>query len=266
MKDEFHPLTDSEWEVIQKTLNDQRERFYDLRQIWDAILWLVWAGCQWRALTRAWQMPWQSIYYYFRKWKNNALFEQLKDELLLARRLQEARKASPSAIAVDSQSVRVTSFVGEDTGIDGNKRLKGRKRHLAVDALGYPLALVVTGAEVSDTEAGKTLADRVGAKLTDWSTRYQVPPRLALVRADAGYKNSFVDYVTHTYDWLVDITQKPESLKGFVPQAGRWQVERSYGWLNFRRRLSRDYEKTVASSEAMLHLAFISFLLPKVAT
>jgi transposase len=165
------------------------------------MLWLVWAGCQWRALTRAWQMPWQSIYYYFRKWKNNALFEQLKDELLLARRLQEERKASPSAIAVDSQSVKVTSFVCEDTGIDGNKR------HLAVDALGYPLALVVTGADVSDTEAGKTLADRVAAKLNDWSVRYQVPTRLALVRADAGYKNSFVDHVTQTYDWLVDIAR-----------------------------------------------------------
>ena len=119
------------------------------------MLWLVWTGCQWRALTRAWQMPWQSIYYYFRKWKNNALFEHLKDELLLARRLQQGRKASPSAIAVDSQSVKVTSFVEEDTGIDGNKRLNGRKRHLAVNTLGYPIALLVTRADVSDTEAGK---------------------------------------------------------------------------------------------------------------
>jgi transposase len=73
------------------------------------MLWLVWAGCQWRALTRAWQLPWQSIYYSFRngaarRWKNNATFEQLKDELLLARRLQQERKASPSAIAVDSQT------------------------------------------------------------------------------------------------------------------------------------------------------------------
>jgi putative transposase len=189
----------------------------------------------------------------------------------MARRCQKERKASPSAIAVDSQSVKVTagrprSFVREDTGIDGNKRLKGRKRHLAVDALGYPIALLVTGADVSDTEAGKTLADRVATKLNDWSVRYHFPTRLALVRADAGYKNSFVDRVTQAYDWLVDIAQKPESAKGFVPQAGRWQVERSYGWLNFRRRLSRDYEKTVESSEAMLHLAFISFLLPKVAT
>ncbi len=213
MKDDFQPLTDSECgsppeQLIEKTLNDQRQRYYDLRQIWDAMLWLVWAGCQWRALTRTWQ----SVYYYFRsgaarRWKNNALFEQLKDELIMARRIQKERKASPSAIAVDSQSVKVTSFVCEDTGIDGNKRLKARKRHLAVDALGYPIALYVIGADISDTEAGKTLADRVAAKLTDWLVRYQVPTRLALVRADAGYKTSFVDHVTQTYQWLVDIAR-----------------------------------------------------------
>ena len=88
-----------------------------------------------------------------------------------------------------------------------------------------------------------------------------------LIRADNGYKTGFVDYVNKTYNWLVDISQKPESAaQGFVPQMGRWQLERSYGWLNFRRRLSKDYEKTVESSEAMLHLAFISFLIPNVVT
>jgi hypothetical protein len=102
------------------------------------------------------------------------MLEQLQDELLLAGGLQEDRKASPSAIALDSQSVKVTSFVGEDPGIDGNKGLNGRKRPVAVDALGYPLALVVRGADVSESEAGKILADRVSTKLTDWSTPYQL--------------------------------------------------------------------------------------------
>jgi transposase len=69
--------------------------------------------------------------------------------------------------------------------------------------------------------------------------------------------------VTKTYDWWGDLSQKPASTKGFVPQMGRWQLERSYGWLNLRRRLSKDYEKTLQASEAMLQLAFISFLLPK---
>ena len=89
---------------------------------------------------------------------------------------------------------------------------------------------------------------------------------MILIRADNGYKAGFVDYVNKTYSWLVDVSQKPESAQGLLPQMGRWQVERSDGWLNFRRRLSKDYEKTVESSEAMLHLAFISFLIPNVVT
>jgi len=266
MKECFQPLTDSEWEIIEKILNAQRIRSLNLRQVWDIIFWLNWTGSQWREVNRTWKLPWQSIYYYFRKWKNNALFESLKDELLMLRRIQLERKACPSALAFDSQSVKVTSFISLDTGMDANKRINGRKRHLAVDTLGYPIALCVTGAHLSDTEAGKTLADRVAHKLADWTKRYETANRLALVRADGGYKTSFVDHVTQVHDWLVDIAQKPESAKGFIPQPGRWPVERSYGWLNFRRRLSRDYEKTVQSSEAMLHLAFISFLLPKVAT
>ena len=158
----------------------------------------------------------------------------------MLRRTQQERKTTPSAVAVDSQSVKKTSFVSLDTGIDGNKRVNGRKRHIAVDAFGYPIVLCVTAANVSDNEAGKTLADRLYTKLQAWSARHSTSNRLTLIRADNGYKAGFVEYVTTTYDWLVDISQRPESVQGFVPQMGRWQVERSYGWLNFRRRLSKD--------------------------
>jgi transposase len=266
MKESFQPLTDAEWQVIEKLLNDQRQRFYSLRLILDIIFWIVWTGCQWREVNRTWGLPWQSAYYYFRKWKRNNFFDYLKDELLIQRRLQQERKITPSAVAIDSQSIKKTSFVSLDTGIDGNKRVNGRKRHLAVDSFGYPVVLCVTAANISDNEAGKTLADRLHAKLQAWSTRHSIANRMTLIRGDNGYKTGFTDYVSKTYDWLVDISQKPESAQGFVPQRGRWQVERSYGWLNFRRRLSKDYEKTVESSEAMLHLAFISFLLPKLVT
>jgi putative transposase len=266
MKESFQPLTDAEWEVIEKLLNDQRPRFYSLRLILDILFWLVWTGCQWREVNRAWGIPWQSAYYYFRKWKRNHFFDSLKDELLILRREQLARKTTPSAVAVDSQSIKKTAFVSLDTGIDGNKRINGRKRHLAVDTFGYPIVVCVTAANISDNEAGKTLADRLHGKLKAWATRHATTNRMTLIRADNGYKAGFVDYVTKTYNWLVDISQKPESPQGFVPQMGRWQVERSYGWLNFRRRLSKDYEKTVESSEAMLLLAFISFLIPNVVT
>jgi transposase len=89
---------------------------------------------------------------------------------------------------------------------------------------------------------------------------------MTLIRGDNGYKTGWTDDGRQTYDWLVDLSQKPESAQGFVPQMGPWQVERSYGWLNFPRRLSKDYEKTIESSEARIHLACISFLLTKVVT
>jgi putative transposase len=266
MKDSFQTLTDSEWEFIKSLLNDQRIRWHDLRCMLDIAFWIVWTGCQWREVNRAWGIPWQSAYYHFRKWKRTNFFGYLKDELVILRRAQLERKACPSAVAVDSQSVKKTAFVSLETGRDGNKRINGRKRHLAVDSFGHPIALCVTAANISDSEAGKVLADRLESKLQTWSTRHSTTNRLTLIRADNGYKTGFIEYVTKTYDWLVDVSQKPESAKGFIPQMGRWQVERSYGWLNFRRRLSKDYEKTIESSEAMLHLAFISFLLPNVVT
>lgn len=266
MKDCFQALTDSEWQLINNIQQDQRQRSYHLRAIWDAIFWQVWTGSQWRTLTKATQIPYQSVYYYFRRWKNQGLFEQIKDELLRKRRQQVQRFACPSAVTFDSQSVKAVAFTTLDTGIDGHKRIKGRKRHLAVDQLGYPVAILVTAAHVSDSQAGKCLADRLSAKITYWSQAAGIAPRLVLIRADAGYNESFQEYVEKEHEWLVSIVQKPESGKGFVPQAGRWQVERSFGWLQFRRRLARDYEKTVESSEAMLALAFISFLLPKLVT
>ena len=134
---------------------------------------------------------------------------------------------------------------------------------IAVD--GLEVGLVVIPA-LQAMAPGKTLADRLYTKLQAWSAPHSTSNRLTLIRADNGYKAGFVEYVTKTYDWLVDISQKPESAQGFVPQMGRWQVERSYGWLNSRRRLSKDDEKTLESSEAMLILAFISFLIPKVIT
>lgn len=263
MKDSFQALTDSEWQLIENIQQDQRQRSHKLRAIWDAIFWQVWTGSQWRTLTKASGIPYQSVYYYFRRWKNEGLFEKISDELLHKRRQAEERFACPSAVTFDSQSVKAVAFTTLDTGIDGYKRINGRKRHLAVDQLGYSVARLVTAANVSDSEAGKCLADRVAAKVKKWVQESGIAPRLVLVRADGGYNESFQEYLEEEHEWLVSIAQKPESSKGFIPQAGRWQVERSFGWLQFRRRLARDYQKTVESSEAMLTLAFISFLLPR---
>lgn len=142
-------------------------------------------------------------------------------------------------------------FVEEATAIDANKKINGRKRSIAVDRLGLPWAVAVTGANVSDNEAGRLVVDRLKGKV----------PRLEVIAADHGYKLSFIEHVEQEHGWRVEIAQNPESGRGFVPQKNRWPVERSFGWLNFRRRLFRDVDKTTESSEAMLRIGFISILI-----
>ena len=247
-------LTDSQWEVIEKLLDDQRKRWHPLRAIVNAILSINRTGAQWRDLDSKYP-PWQSVYYHFRQFKLRGIWEELLDRLVVKERVRQQREETPSVLAIDSQSVKIMPFVGEQTGIDGNKCINGPKRSLAVDRLGLPWSLAVTSANTSDNQAGKLVLDRLNAKV----------PRLKVIAADQGYKVSFIEYAQQK-GWRVEIAQKPESAQGFVPQKDRWPVERSFGWLNFRRRLFRDVEKTVESSEAMLQIAFISFLLNRITT
>lgn len=136
-------------------------------------------------------------------------------------------------------------FIHEATGLDANKKINGRKRSIAVDRLGLPWS------NVWDNEAGRLVVDRLKGKV----------PRLDVIAADHGYKASFIEHVQTSYGWQLAIAQKPESARGFVPEKNRWPVERSLGWLNFRRRLFRDVDKTIESSEAMLRIGFISILI-----
>ena len=247
-------LTDSQWEVIEKLLDDQRKRWHPLREIVNAILSINRTGAQWRDLDSKYP-PWQSVYYHFRQFKLRGIWQELLDRLVVSERVRQQLEETPSLLAIDSQSVKIMPFVGEQTGIDGNKCINGRKRSLAVDRLGLPWSIAVTSANTSDNQAGKLVVDRLEGKV----------PRLKVIAADQGYKISFIEYAQQK-GWRVEIAQKPESAQGFVPHKDRWPVERSFGWLNFRRRLFRDVEKTVESSEAMLQIAFISFLLNRIPT
>ncbi|QHT71530.1 transposase [Rhodocytophaga rosea] len=134
-------------------------------------------------------------------------------------------------------------FFGQ-VGVDGNKKIDGRKRHLAVDSLGLPWAIYVGAANESDAVAGFELLPQLK------SCR-----RLSLICADAAYRGEFQTYA-HYYGWQVDISQKPPSQQRFIAQKGRWQVERSFAWLNHYRRLAKDYERTPASALCFIELAF----------
>ncbi len=168
-------------------------------------------------------------------------------------RERQGKLAQASAAAVDSQSVKKGSLISVETGIDGNKSVNGRKRHIAVDTLGLPLALHVSAANKHDGAEGIELLWQLD-KASD---------RLSLIRADQAYKGDFTTCADY-YQWKVEVTQKPESAQGFIPQTGRWQVERSFAWFNFFRRLSRDFEKTIESSVAFMQLAFIDIILARI--
>lgn len=252
MRVKFTPLTDSQWQYIENKIGKRRKSKHNLRTIIDAIFWLNYTGVQWRELD-SFYPKWQTVYYHFRQFKLCGIWEEVLDGLVIEERERQGKEASPSILAIDSQSVKSVQFVSEDIGIDGGKKLNGRKRTILVDKLGLPLAIKVTAANISDNEAGIAALEQLKGKV----------PRLNKIAADAGYKEKFISHVEQIYGWEVEIVQKPESSQGFVPEKNRWQVERSFSWFNFRRRLFREVEKTIESSEAMLQIAFISFIINK---
>lgn len=242
----FSELTDSQWQSIEDLVEiKKRRRKNSLHKVLNAIMKVNSTGMQWRELDEKYP-PWQSVYYYFRKWQKDGTFRLILRYLRQKMRLQVGREAQPSMAAVDSQSVKKGPLVSQDSGIDGGKNINGRKRHFAVDAIGLPLAIHVTAANINDGMAGFDLL---------WQMDEE-SKRLSLIRADHSYQGEFQIAASY-FNWKVEITQKPESQKGFVPQKGRWQVERSFAWLNFFRRLDKDHEKTVLSAIAFNQLAFI---------
>ena len=167
-------------------------------------------------------------------------------------RIRQGRDPQASAGAIDSQSVKVVAFLEEETGIDGGKKIHGRKRHILVDTQGLPLAIHLSAANTADFVGGFELLAQIEGE----------QPRLRLIRADQHYAKTFSE-AAQWFDLEVEITQKPPSKQGFVPQKGRWQVERSFAWMNFFRRLSKDYERLAESSVAFIQLMFISIILAR---
>lgn len=248
----FTELTNSQWEDIKDFFDTGRKRKNDLRSVVNAILKITRTSTQWRNLDEKYP-PWQSVYYYFRKWQKDGTWAGLLSYLVEKERIRQGRNAKASVAAVDSQSVKIGSLISmETTGFDGGKQVKGRKRHLAVDVLGLPLAMHVSSANVHDGEGGIELL---------WQLE-RASDRLELIRGDGHYKGKFTE-CADLYNWKVEISKKPESQQGFVPQTQRWQVERSFGWFNFFRRLSRDFEKTVESSVTFMQLAFVDIILAR---
>lgn len=252
-------LTNAQWQVIENKLPEQiikRKRDYTLRSIFDAILYVLKNGCGWRDIPGD-LPPTGTTYYYFKTWRDNGLLDSLSQELGGDYRESLGKERSPSVGILDAQSVKATAVSAQtSTGYDAGKKVKGRKRHIAVDTLGLIICAWVTSADWQDRTAARWLFVKMFSNRVDF-------PRLWLFFADGGYTGKLVDFVKNQFArlaWQLHIVKKAENLNTFKVLPKRWIVERTFAWLDNCRRLSKDYERKTSSSEAFIHLAQVRLL------
>ena len=241
MQEKYERLTDSQWQVMAEFLPVKRKRKLNLRDITDAILWLDRTGTQWRNLPESFP-SWKAVNYYFNKWRWDGTLIKLNIGLNMLRRIQEGRDPNPSLVCLDSQSVKAAAMIAQERGFDGNKRINGRKRQTLVDTIGLIWGELVHAANGSDSVYGGVLIIELKGILK----------RVKKVLIDQGYKGEFMTVCEEQLGVKAEISSKPPSAQGFVPVQWRWVSERTFGWFNFFRRLSKDYEKTVENSEAWI--------------
>jgi putative transposase len=261
-----------------------RPRIHNLRDILDAIFFYVLkSGCPWRLLPRCFP-PWKSVYHWFRKWRIDGTFEQLNTALRERLRARLGRNPQSSAGIVDSQSAKTSGVGGEARGYDGGKKIRGRKRELLVDTEGLVLKAKVHSAKVPDQD---------GIKLLLKATRERLP-RLSHLWVDAGYQGRGKEWVEQELGLSVEVvhrTPKPTSEKvariwakewakegreidwqkllprrGFELLPRRWVVERTFSWLSQNRRMSKDYERLCATSEAFVYAAMTRLMVRRLAS